>query len=169
MIIIALGANLESPKYGLPLQTCQAALLKLEEYGLKILNCSRWLKSAPVPISDQPWYVNGVVEIETHLTPEDLLALLHRVEEEFGRVRTVPNAPRVIDIDLITYHDIISDPDDHLILPHPRMHERAFVLLPLLDINETWYHPVIGKTAKELSLNISCEQETMEFHSGAQG
>ena len=123
------------------------------------------MKSAPVPISDQPWYVNGVAEIETNLDPQELLALLHRVEEEFGRIRTVQNAPRVIDIDLIAYHDIVSDPNDHLVLPHPRMHERAFVLLPLLDIDETWRHPVMGKTAKELSHNIPCEQETMAFES----
>ncbi|MEH6632916.1 MAG: 2-amino-4-hydroxy-6-hydroxymethyldihydropteridine diphosphokinase [Halopseudomonas aestusnigri] len=163
MIIIALGANLESPKYGLPLKTCQTVLVKLEEQGLKIINCSRWLKSAPVPVSDQPWYVNGVVEIETDLDPQNLLALLHSVEADFGRVRTVQNAPRVIDIDLIAYHDVVSKPDDFLVLPHPRMHERAFVLLPLLDINKEWIHPVLGKTAKELSKNIPCDQETMEF------
>lgn len=165
MIIIALGANLESPKYGLPLQTCQTVLVRLEELGLKIINCSRWLKSAPVPISDQPWYVNGVVEIETDLNPQDLLALLHSVEAEFGRVRTVQNASRVIDIDLIAYHDVVSKPDDPLVLPHPRMHERAFVLLPLLDINKEWIHPVLGRTAKELSQNIPYDQETMEFES----
>jgi len=163
VIIIALGANLESPKYGLPLQTCQTVLSRLEELGLEVINSSRWLKSAPVPISNQPWYVNGVAEIKTDLTPKDLLALLHRVEGEFGRVRTVPNAPRVIDIDLIAYHDVISKPDDHLVLPHPRMHERAFVLLPLMDINEEWIHPVLGKTTKELVSTISSDQETMAF------
>ncbi|WP_419904121.1 2-amino-4-hydroxy-6-hydroxymethyldihydropteridine diphosphokinase [Kiloniella sp.] len=165
MIIIALGANLESPKYGLPLQTCQAALSRLAELGLKITQCSRWLKSAPVPISDDPWYVNGVAEVETELSPDELLSLLHRVEEEFGRIRTVPNAPRILDLDLIAYHDVISHPNDDLVLPHPRMHERAFVLLPLMDINEEWKHPVLGKTAKELAETIPTEQETMEFSS----
>ena len=163
MIIIALGANLKSPKYGLPLQTCEAALSRLAELGLKVVRTSRWLKSAPVPISDQPWFVNGVAEIETDLKPDDLLSLLHKVEEEFGRVRTIVNAPRVIDIDLIAYNDVISSPGEHLVLPHPRMHERSFVLVPLLDINKDWTHPVLGLTVKDLVDKVSNEQEIMEF------
>ena len=163
MIIIALGANLNSPVYGLPLQTCQAALSRLEGLGLEVVKSSRWLKTAPVPISDHPWYVNGVAEVRTDLSPDDLLSLLHKVEEEFGRIRTEVNAPRIIDLDLIAYNDLISKPEDHLVLPHPRMHERAFVLVPLLDIDEDWIHPVLGITAKNLAKNIAIEQETLEF------
>ncbi|MCZ4280186.1 2-amino-4-hydroxy-6-hydroxymethyldihydropteridine diphosphokinase [Kiloniella laminariae] len=163
MIIIALGANLDSPQYGLPLQTCLSALSRLEELGLEISKTSRWLKTAPVPVSDQPWYVNGVVEIKTDLSPEELLALLHRVEEEFGRVRSIVNAPRVIDLDLIAYNDFVSRPGDHLVVPHPRMHERAFVLLPLLDLDPDWQHPLLKKTARELSQALPADQETMLF------
>ncbi|WP_020593366.1 2-amino-4-hydroxy-6-hydroxymethyldihydropteridine diphosphokinase [Kiloniella laminariae] len=163
MIIIALGANLESPEYGLPLQTCLSALSRLEELGLGIVKTSRWLKTAPVPVSDQPWYVNGVAAVETDLAPAALLALLHQVEEEFGRVRTVTNAPRVIDLDLIAYHEVISSPDEHLVIPHPRMQERAFVLLPLLDLDPEWKHPLLNKTARELSQVLPDDQETMLF------
>ncbi len=163
MIIIAIGANLKSPEYGLPLQTCKKALSRLEELGVEIVKQSRWLKTAPVPISDAPWYVNAVAQIKTDLTPNELLELLHGIEDEFGRVRPFVNAPRILDLDLIAYNDFISAPGDHLVVPHPRMHERAFVLLPLLDIDEDWFHPVIGKTAKELSLSIPVDQETIEY------
>ncbi|WP_421780116.1 2-amino-4-hydroxy-6-hydroxymethyldihydropteridine diphosphokinase [Kiloniella litopenaei] len=124
---------------------------------------SRWLKTAPVPISDAPWYVNAVAQIKTALPPNELLELLHRIEDEFGRVRPFVNAPRILDLDLIAYDDFISTPGDHLVVPHPRMHERAFVLLPLLDIDEDWLHPVIGKTAKELSKTIPVDQEAIEY------
>ena len=163
MIIIAIGANLESPKYGLPLQTCKQALIRLEELGVEIVKQSRWLKTAPVPISDAPWYVNAVAQIKTDLDPNELLNLLHRIEDEFGRVRPFVNAPRILDLDLIAYDDFISTPGDHLIVPHPRMHERAFVLLPLLDIDEGWLHPIMEKTAKELSTAIPVDQETIEY------
>ncbi|WP_120495448.1 2-amino-4-hydroxy-6-hydroxymethyldihydropteridine diphosphokinase [Kiloniella sp. EL199] len=163
MIIIAIGANLESPKYGLPLQTCQKALSRLEELGVEIVKQSRWLKTAPVPVSDAPWYVNAVAQIKTDLKPDELLKLLHSIENEFGRVRPFINAPRILDLDIIAYNDFISSPGDHLVVPHPRMHERAFVLLPLMDIDEDWLHPVIGKTAKELSLSIPVDQETTEY------
>ncbi len=131
--------------------------------GVEIVRQSRWLKTAPVPISDAPWYVNAVAQIKTALPPNELLELLHRIEDEFGRVRPFVNAPRILDLDLIAYDDFISTPGDHLVVPHPRMHERAFVLLPLLDIDEDWLHPVIGKTAKELSKTIPVDQEAIEY------
>ncbi|WP_085909701.1 2-amino-4-hydroxy-6-hydroxymethyldihydropteridine diphosphokinase [Kiloniella majae] len=163
MIIIAIGANLESPEHGLPLQTCKKALSRLEELGVEIVKQSRWLKTAPVPISDAPWYVNAVAQIQTDLAPDELLELLHDIENEFGRVRPFINAPRILDLDIIAYNDFVSSSEDHLIIPHPRMHERAFVLLPLLDIDEDWRHPVTDKTAKELSLTIPVDQETIEY------
>ena len=95
-ILIGLGANLPSPEHGPPVATLEAAVAALAARGLAIRARSRWWESAPVPVSDQPWYVNGVVEVETVLTPEALLALLHEVEAEFGRHRSVPNAPRVL-------------------------------------------------------------------------
>ena len=163
MIIIAIGANLESPQYGLPLQTCMKALSRLDELGIEVVKQSRWLKTAPVPISDAPWYVNAVAQIKTDLKPDDLLELLHGVENEFGRVRPYINAPRILDLDIIAYNDFVSSTGDHLIVPHPRMHERAFVLLPLMDIDENWVHPVLGQTVKEMSQSIPFDQETIEY------
>src|SRR5579859_4168933 len=102
LILIGLGANLPSI-YGEPPATLRAALDRLAAAGVKIGRRSRFWHSAPVPVSDQPWYVNAVAAVETDLPPERLLALLHEVEAEFGRVRGIVNAPRLIDLDLLAY------------------------------------------------------------------
>jgi len=139
LILIGLGANLPSA-YGEPPATLRAALDRLLAAGVRITGLSRFWRSAPVPASDQPWYVNAVAVVETDLPPESLLALLHQIEEEFGRVRSVVNAPRLIDLDLLAYGREVRT-EGALLLPHPRMTERAFVLLPLSDIAPGWRHP----------------------------
>jgi 2-amino-4-hydroxy-6-hydroxymethyldihydropteridine diphosphokinase len=113
----------------------------LARRGIQVVARSRWYESAPVPISDQPWFVNGVVAIETGLTPERLLAELHDIERSFGRVRREVNAARVIDLDLISYGDMVRAGSAGPVLPHPRLKDRAFVLLPLADIAPGWRHP----------------------------
>lgn len=140
MILIALGANLPS-KFGTPRDTLKEAVKAMGAAGLKIAAVSRLWLTAPVPVSDQPWYHNAVAAIETDLPPLELLAKLQKIENEFGRVREVRNEPRVLDLDLLAYHDQILDLPE-LILPHPRLHERAFVLLPLRDIAPDWQHPL---------------------------
>ena len=147
LVLIGLGANLPS-SYGEPPATLRAALERLTELGLKITRRSRFWHSAPVPVSDQPWYVNAVAAVETDLPPERLLALLHEVEEEFGRVRTIVNAPRLIDLDLLAYGREVRSAGAPL-LPHPRMADRAFVLQPLSDIAPGWRHPD-GRALREL-------------------
>jgi 2-amino-4-hydroxy-6-hydroxymethyldihydropteridine diphosphokinase len=144
MIFIAFGANLKHPRWGSPLATCGAALAALAGPNLKPLRRSRWYESAPIPVSDQPWYVNGIAEVSTGLDPVQLLAQLHGIEADFGRVRGVPNAARVLDLDLIAYGDRVSAPGEAPILPHPRMHERLFVLLPLAELAPAWRHPRLG-------------------------
>jgi 2-amino-4-hydroxy-6-hydroxymethyldihydropteridine diphosphokinase len=139
LILIGLGANLPS-SYGEPPATLRAALDRLAEAGVTIARRSRFWHSAPVPASDQPWYVNAVAAVETDLAPERLLALLHEVEAEFGRVRSVVNAPRLIDLDLLAYGREVRRAGAPL-LPHPRLAERGFVLLPLADIAPGWRHP----------------------------
>jgi len=104
-------------------------------------------------MSDQPWYINGVISVETDLSPRALLELLLEVENFFGRVRSEANAPRVLDLDLIAYNDqIVKDEgkieDKPFCIPHPRMHERAFVLLPIFDMMPNWIHP---KSSAKLS------------------
>ena len=109
-----------------------------------MLRCSRWYRSNPAPGSGGPAYVNGVALVETTLEPTELLALLHRIEAEFERVRTDPGAPRTLDLDLLAFSDAITGPGEIPALPHPRMHERAFVLLPLAEVAPEWRHPVSG-------------------------
>lgn len=147
LVLIGLGANLPSI-FGQPPATLRAALDRLAEKGVRTVRRSRFWHSAPVPVSDQPWYVNAVAAVETDLSPEKLLAVLHEVEAEFGRVRGVVNAPRLIDLDLLAYGREIRG-EGAPILPHPRLAERAFVVLPLADIALDWRHPD-GRALPEL-------------------
>lgn len=148
-ILLGLGGNLPSPQYGAPKSTLAAVLDRLEKLGVHITARSRWYESEPVPRSDQPWFVNGVVRVETKLEPAPLLDQLKRVERAFGRASAVRNAARIVDLDLLAYGDRITA-EDGPHLPHPRMHERAFVLLPLREIQPRWYHPFLGKSVDQL-------------------
>ncbi|VBB69870.1 2-amino-4-hydroxy-6-hydroxymethyldihydropteridinepyrophosphokinase [invertebrate metagenome] len=151
MILIGIGANL--PWSGTaPRSTCTAALSQLAIVGVVIIRRSRWIESAPVPPSDQPWFTNGVALIRTSLGPVELLAALHQVETIFNRVRTVPNAPRVLDLDLLAYHDLVCKATP--ILPHPRLHKRAFVMWPLAEIVPYWRHPTSGQTASQIAISL---------------
>jgi 2-amino-4-hydroxy-6-hydroxymethyldihydropteridine diphosphokinase len=149
MIFIGIGANLPGPA-GSPRATAEAALGALAAAGIAVRRRSRWYESAPVPPSDQPWYVNGVAEVATDLEPAALLAVLHRIEAEFGRTRTVANAARPLDLDLLAYDDRILDGIRGVMIPHPRMHERAFVLLPLAELAPGWRHPRTGRAISAL-------------------
>lgn len=151
MILIALGANLDHPRYGPPRETLEAALEALQQSGVAILGRSRWFRSAPTPPSEQPWFVNAVASAETSLSPADLLAKLHEIEAGFGRVRHRANEARVLDLDLLAYHDRESAPGESPILPHPRLAERAFVVLPLAEVAPDWRHPVSGLSAAEMA------------------
>jgi 2-amino-4-hydroxy-6-hydroxymethyldihydropteridine diphosphokinase len=157
-ILLGLGANLPSPAYGSPKATLEAALRRLDDKGLRVLARSRWWESAPIPVSDQPWYVNGVAEIATTLGPKPLLALLHEIEAEFGRVRPYPNAPRVLDLDLLAYGDMRRDGPEPPLLPHPRLAERGFVLLPLQEIQPAWHHPVSKQRLSEMIASLPAGQ-----------
>jgi 2-amino-4-hydroxy-6-hydroxymethyldihydropteridine diphosphokinase len=153
MIYIGLGGNLPSVAYGAPQYTLARALQRLGESGVAILVQSRWYRTAPVPISGQPWFVNGVAAVATTREPADLLGLMQEIERELGRTRGARWDARVIDLDLLAYHDLVlapsGDPAD-LQLPHPRLEERAFVLRPLAEIASDWRHPETGGTIAEL-------------------
>jgi len=160
VILIGLGGNLPSAPFGRPRATCGAALEILEAHGIAVQACSRWFESAPVPMSDQPWFVNGVAAVETSLDAPALVAEVLEIEAELGRRRTVPNAARTIDIDLIAYHDLVLDNagPGSVTIPHPRMHERAFVLRPLADIAPDWRHPVSGAALADLLRALPADQ-----------
>jgi 2-amino-4-hydroxy-6-hydroxymethyldihydropteridine diphosphokinase len=139
MIFVGLGANMPS-RAGEPTATLHAALAKFSEHGITVVRVSPFYRSAPVPISDQPWFVNAVAEVKTALSPEVLMQTLLQVEKDFGRERSVKNAPRLLDLDLLDYAGQELRMAD-LELPHPRLHERAFVLYPLRDLAPEWKHP----------------------------
>lgn len=161
MILIGLGANLESAKFGSPLETLGTALEKLAEAGLRIKDQSPWYRSAPIPASHQPWFINGVACVDTALAPTALLALLHRIEAQMGRQRAGRWAARIVDLDLLSYNDsiVLGEPEKQIVLPHPRLKERAFVLAPLLDLVPDWRHPVTGDLAAHLLSLLLPEQE----------
>ena len=153
MIYVGMGANLTHPIFGEPVNTLLAALKAFEDRDLKVNRRSRWYKSAPVPISDQPWFVNGVVEIETDLSAEDILIRLHEIEKEFGRVRDIKWEARVLDLDLVDCRGQVSENQlqkNGGVYPHPHMHERSFVLLPLKDLDPNWKHPILKQGIDEL-------------------
>jgi len=148
MILIGLGANLPGANHASPQETLAAALIEIEAAGVPVIARSGWYSSAPVPASDQPDYVNAVVALATDMAPGPLLTLLHDIETRLGRVRTVRNAARIVDIDLLDYHGRVDA--GWPILPHPRMADRAFVLRPLQDIAPDWCHPGTGEGVGDL-------------------
>ena len=162
---IGIGANLPSPGFATPRATCEAAIKALVHAGLKIENQSSWYKSAPVPASSQPWYINGVISIEISIEAHALITILQDVENQFGRTRTTRNAARTLDLDLIAYADKVSgwqkEANDKLILPHPRMSERGFVLLPLSEIAPNWFHPVLNTSLEELISRLDTGQQIL--------
>lgn len=160
MIFIGIGANLPS-SFGTTRETCERAVAALATAGLRIVARSRWYETAPMPTSDQPWYVNGVVAVETDVNPTELLQILHEIEARFGRVRRIRNEARVLDLDLLAYDDrVASDPTAAPILPHPRLRERAFVLLPLAELAPDWRHPETGERIDALIARLDPSQQT---------
>ncbi|MEH6526362.1 MAG: 2-amino-4-hydroxy-6-hydroxymethyldihydropteridine diphosphokinase [Sneathiella sp.] len=152
MILIGLGANLHHPIYGSPAETIKAAIQALN--GLfDIQMQSSLYQSAPVPISDQPWFINAVIGVSTSITLKETLNILHNIEKEFGRVRKLAWEARVLDLDLLTFYEEITENKDQRIgpvVPHPFMAERRFVLVPILEIAPAWKHPVLKLTAAEM-------------------
>ncbi len=157
MIIIGLGANIPG-EFGPPERTLQSALNAISDIvGLEVLEISSVWHSAPVPVSDQPWYANAVCTIQTQTPPAKLLKELKAIEKKFGRQEKQRNAPRVIDLDIIAYDHLITM--EVPILPHPRMHERAFVLCPLHEIAPDWIHPALETSLEEMLASLPTEQE----------
>ncbi len=157
MIVLGLGANLDSP-YGTAEQTIKNCPDILNQHGIRVLKFSSIWKSAPVPISDQPWYHNAVCTIETAQTADELLKSVRQIETSAGRERKQRNEARVLDIDILIFKDKIIR-DETLTLPHPRLHERAFVLYPLREVLPHWIHPVYNLRINQMIENLPNDQK----------
>jgi 2-amino-4-hydroxy-6-hydroxymethyldihydropteridine diphosphokinase len=140
---IGLGSNL-----GDRVATLRTAVQRLETLG-GVNAVSSLYETEPVGYLGQPPFLNAVVALDTALAPADLLSTLLGIERDLGRTRSFPNAPRTLDLDLLLVDDVILYTPD-LTLPHPRLHERAFVLVPLAEIAPELVHPVSGQTVWEI-------------------
>ena len=147
---IALGSNLGDSKQILN----QALDLLSQISGIELISHSSWYETVPVG-PPQPNYVNGCAILETKLLPEDLLQILLKIEQQFGRIRQERWGPRILDLDILLYGDLILEMPN-LTIPHPRMNERAFVLVPLAEIAAHWIEPISGQTILQLSHVIDC-------------
>lgn len=150
MVVVALGSNLAAG-----FASCEAlletALARFPQAGLPVLARSGWWRSAAWPDPTGPQYRNGVALVEANDDPRAVLEALFSIEAAFSRVRSARNAPRTLDLDLIAYgREVIDAPG--LVLPHPRAHQRRFVMGPLAEIAPAWRHPVLGTTALALAL-----------------
>ena len=147
MILIALGGNLNS-RAGAPARTLDAALASLTKSGVNIQAVSPYYVTPAWPDPSDPPFVNAAARVTTALSPTELLTLLHDTETAFGRVRSIRNAPRTLDLDLLDYDGRVEEGPPAL--PHPRLAERGFVLVPLADIAPDWKHPATGKSVRSL-------------------
>lgn len=166
-IVLALGSNQGLEKAG-PAEVLGAALTALAENGIRVRRCSRFYRTPCFPAGAGPDYVNAAAVVDTALDPAALLAVLHRIEADLGRERRTRWAARTVDLDLIAYGQRVL-PDlagyrawldlptadqavaapDRLILPHPRMQDRGFVLIPMRDVAPDWTHPVLGRSVRQ--------------------
>jgi 2-amino-4-hydroxy-6-hydroxymethyldihydropteridine diphosphokinase len=143
VIYLALGANLGDREEGL-----RQARLSLPP-AVMVRAASPIYETAPWGYLEQPPYLNQVLEVETGLSPVDLLAHLKQIEEKVGRIPNFQYGPRLIDLDILFYHEQIVN-QDGLVIPHPHLNERAFVLAPLADLAPDLRHPVLGLTVAEM-------------------
>ena len=134
---LAIGSNL-----GNKINNIEVTKFELEKHNIKILKSSSIYISESWPDPDMPNYMNIIIKIETSLVPLELLKICNLIELKLGRVRSQKNAPRTCDIDIIDYDKrILNEKNNKLILPHPRMNVRNFVLLPLFEVDKSWKHP----------------------------
>lgn len=162
IVYLSLGSNL-----GDRIGTIQQAVRMLAVHPqIRVLSSSSFYETEPVGLKDQPWFINVAVAIETDLTPHALMSVCLAVEQQLGRVRD-PKArfgPRTIDIDILTYGDLILDTET-LTVPHPRMHERACILVPLLEINSRLVHPVLKQSVEQLHDALADPEEVRLYGS----
>jgi 2-amino-4-hydroxy-6-hydroxymethyldihydropteridine diphosphokinase len=141
---LSLGSNVGDRE-----EMLRSALHLLESPGLHVARVSPVYETEPQDFKNQPWFLNLVAEVQTGLFPMQLLTRAQKIERKLGRKRTVDKGPRSIDIDILLYGESVIDAKD-LVVPHPRMAERRFVLQPLADLAPDLRHPVLRRSMKEL-------------------
>jgi 2-amino-4-hydroxy-6-hydroxymethyldihydropteridine diphosphokinase len=147
MILIGLGSNMDGP-WGSPEATVLRALRALDEGPIRLLRRSRLIVSSPFGQKNQPPFVNAVAQVESYLPPEALMRRLHAIEHAGGRRRRQRWGPRTLDLDLLDYHGLIRH--HPVVLPHPGIAERDFVLAPIAEIAPRWRHPVSRASARKM-------------------
>lgn len=141
---LSLGSNV-----GERAENIANAIAALNERGVRVLRESALYETEPVGLREQPWFLNGVVEAETALAPERLIETVLGIEKQMGRHRSIPGGPRLIDIDILFYGSQVVRAAS-LEIPHPRLADRRFVLVPLHEIAPSLRHPMLEKTVAEL-------------------
>lgn len=147
--VIGIGGNV-GDRVGI---LSQAISLLQMNSSIRSLHASSWYETVPVGYGPQPLFLNGVLTVETDLSPDELLTCLQGIESTLGRQRTIPNGPRTVDLDLLFYGDLVVD-SGHLIVPHPRCEQRAFVLIPLAEILPDFIHPRLNRSVSELLADL---------------
>ena len=167
-VFVGIGGNLVPDGYSDLYTAFQDAINRLDERA-DVVTVSPWYVTAPVPVSDQPDFLNAVIHLHTDHSPHQLLDFLLEVESRFGRIRTVRNAARKLDLDILAFGaHVISD--QRLSVPHPRLADRAFVLLPWSDIVPDWGHPVTGRTIAQMAADIRAEGQGIRcYHTADEG
>ena len=147
-IYLGIGSNLGNKK-----KNIVKAKFELSENNIKILQSSNYYESFSWPNPKNPKFLNIVIEIKTYLKPLELLDVCKKIEKNLGRKKSVRNSPRTCDIDILDYNNKSLNND--ITLPHPRMHKRNFVLLPLFEVNKDWVHPVSKNHIKRLIFSLT--------------
>ena len=148
VIYLGIGSNLGNRK-----KNIEMTKFKLVANNVEIIKTSSYYESLSWPNQNNPKFINIIVKVKTRYTPLELIQKCQNIEKEMGRKKSLKNSPRVCDIDIIDYKN--KEINRGLILPHPRMHTRNFVLLPLFEIDKDWKHPVLKHNIKKLILSLS--------------
>ena len=155
--VISVGSNINSPKGIKPIKNCNKAINELSKFNINIIQKSSWYLSEPIPKSYQPKYYNSVFLCNSNQNVYKVLKIIQIVEQKFGRVRVFKNMPRCIDLDIISYNGNVKN-SLLLKIPHPRMHLRKFVLMPLFEIDSHWLHPLLKKNIQFFLEKVKCQK-----------
>jgi 2-amino-4-hydroxy-6-hydroxymethyldihydropteridine diphosphokinase len=157
-VYIGIGSNL-----GDPIENCLRGIDYIaSKDGVTLLKASSFYRTEPVGIEEQPWFINAVIQVKTLISPEIFLGIIQEIETSMGRKRKIRWAPRVIDLDILIFGELIIERDD-LIVPHPLLHERRFVLEPLYEIAPNLIHPSLGVPIKALLEGLKDDKKVLRI------